>query len=191
MTPAEHMTVFLADQTAAESASICWRRLPTRATPACPPLRCSAGSSPAPQKSSPARASSGFLPSAAGAGTTPPNPRSPCGWNGSPSVGPAPKGRAPGPGSNPLAFAAHLPLSRADLGLLSPIKDHLRDHPDAEPVPIPERSYALYGDEKRLARISIHRLVTAGLLSITDHLRAYPSLAPLAMYELAPAPIGC
>ncbi|MFI1654791.1 hypothetical protein ACH4ZU_07590 [Streptomyces sp. NPDC020472] len=88
----------------------------------------------------------------------------------------------------PLAFAAHLPLSRADLELLSPINDHLRDHPDAEHVPIPERSYELYGDEKRLARITTHRLVTAGLLSITDHLRAFPSPAPLAMYELGPAP---
>lgn len=87
-----------------------------------------------------------------------------------------------------LAFAAHLPLSLVDLELLSPINDHLRDQPDAEPVPIPERSYELYGDEKRLARITTHRLVTAGLLSITNHLRACPSPAPLAMYELGPAP---
>ncbi|MFF0484868.1 hypothetical protein [Streptomyces sp. NPDC004435] len=87
-----------------------------------------------------------------------------------------------------LAFAAHQPLSRADLELLSPINDHLRDHPDAEPVPVPERSYELYGDEKRLSRIASHRLVTAGFLSIADHLRAFPSPAPLAMYELGPAP---
>ncbi|MFJ9765545.1 hypothetical protein ACIRUY_17185 [Streptomyces erythrochromogenes] len=100
------------------------------------------------------------------------------------------RAQRPGPRAwvEPLAFAAHLPLTRADLELLSPINNHLRDHPDAEPVPIPERSYELYGDEKRLARITTHRLVTAGLLSITDHLRAFPSPAPLAMYELGPAP---
>ncbi|MFI8392175.1 hypothetical protein [Streptomyces sp. NPDC085540] len=98
--------------------------------------------------------------------------------------------RRPGPRAwvEPLAFAAHLPLSRADLELPSPINEHLGDHPDAEPVLIPERSYELYGDEKRLARITTHRLVTAGLLSITDHLRALSSPAPLAMYELGPAP---
>ncbi|MFJ8077047.1 hypothetical protein ACIQ7Q_24680 [Streptomyces sp. NPDC096176] len=87
-----------------------------------------------------------------------------------------------------LTFATHLAPSRADEELLSPINTLLRDHPDAEPVPIAERSYELYGDEKRLARISSHHLVTAGMLSITDHLRAFPSPAPLAMYELGPAP---
>ncbi|MEU2999158.1 hypothetical protein [Streptomyces sp. NPDC007020] len=100
------------------------------------------------------------------------------------------RAQRPGPRAwvEPLAFATHLLLSRADLELLSPINDHLRDHPDAEPVPIPERSYELYRDEKRLARITTHRLVATGLLSITDHLRAFPSPAPLAMYELGPAP---
>lgn len=87
-----------------------------------------------------------------------------------------------------LAFAARLAPSRADEDLLSPINTLLRDRPDAEPVPIAERSYELYGDEKHLARISSHRLVTSGLLSIPDHLRAFPSPAPLAMFELGPAP---
>lgn len=87
-----------------------------------------------------------------------------------------------------LDFATRLPLSAAERELLSPLNTLLRDRPDAEPVPIAERSYELYGDEKRLARISSHRLVTTGLLSITDHLRAFPSPAPLAMYELGPAP---
>ncbi|MDP9612873.1 hypothetical protein [Streptomyces demainii] len=87
-----------------------------------------------------------------------------------------------------LAFATRLVLSRADDALLSPINTLLRDRPDAEPVPIAERSYELYGDEKRLARIGSHRLVTAGLLSVPGHLRAFPAPAPLAMFELGPAP---
>lgn len=87
-----------------------------------------------------------------------------------------------------LAFAARLAPSRADEELLAPINTFLRDRPDAEPVPIAERSYELYGDEKHLARISSHRLVTTGLLSMPDHLRAFPSPAPLAMFELGPAP---
>ncbi|WP_413812688.1 hypothetical protein [Streptomyces sp. OE57] len=87
-----------------------------------------------------------------------------------------------------LAFATRLTLSRADDALLSPINTLLRDRPDTAAVPIAERSYELYGDEKRLARITSHRLVTTGLLSIPDHLRAFPAPAPLAMFELGPAP---
>lgn len=64
----------------------------------------------------------------------------------------------------------------------------LRDQPDAELIPLPERSYELYGDEKYLHGIERHRLVTRGILDISAHLRARPSPAPLAMYELGPAP---
>ncbi|MFD4862864.1 hypothetical protein [Streptomyces atratus] len=60
--------------------------------------------------------------------------------------------------------------------------------PDAEVIPLAERSYQLYGDEKYLHGIERHRLVTRGILDIADHLRARPAPAPLAMYELGPAP---
>ncbi|MFE6022890.1 hypothetical protein ACFQ6O_41370 [Streptomyces sp. NPDC056441] len=60
--------------------------------------------------------------------------------------------------------------------------------PDAEVIPLAERSYQLYGDEKYLHGIERHRLVTRGILDIADHLRARPAPAPLAMYEFGPAP---
>ncbi|MDH6630372.1 hypothetical protein M2271_008232 [Streptomyces sp. LBL] len=95
---------------------------------------------------------------------------------------------APRAWTQPLAFAARLPMSHADQNLLAPINLLQRDRPDTEPVPLAERSYELYGDEKHLARISTHHLVTAGLLSVPGHLRAFPAPAPLAMFELGPAP---
>ncbi|MFE2129155.1 hypothetical protein [Streptomyces amritsarensis] len=188
MTPAEHMTAFLAHQTVkrvgfdllAQAADAGDSSLPTS------PLR--------------RRILAGAAAQLAGLGTVRLPAAGGRGWDHS-AEPPLPlwvdrltprraRTQRPGPRAwvEPLSFATHLPLSQADLDLLSPINDHLRDHPDAKPVPVPERSYELYGDEKRLARITSHRLVTAGLLSISGHLRAFPSPAPLAMYELGPAP---
>ncbi|MET8676141.1 hypothetical protein ABZW18_00670 [Streptomyces sp. NPDC004647] len=105
-----------------------------------------------------------------------------------------PRPRSPRPRPGPrawvpqLSFATTLQLSAADHALLGPVNAHLRDHPDAEIIPLAERSYELYGDEKRLSRIEHHHLVTAGLLNITNHLRARGTPAPLAMLELGPAP---
>ena len=100
--------------------------------------------------------------------------------------------RAPRPGPRAwvtaLAFATRTALSKADLALLDPINVFLRDRPDAEPVPLAERFYELYGDEKYLSRPDTHHLVAADLLSIPAHLRAFAAPAPLAMFELGPAP---
>ncbi|GAA2417480.1 hypothetical protein ACFPFX_04365 [Streptomyces mauvecolor] len=96
--------------------------------------------------------------------------------------------------SDPQVYVAQLDpvtsqrLSAADHTLLGPISTLLRDQPDAEIVPLADRSYQLYGDEKRLKNIERHHLVTKGLLDVTTHLRARPTPAPLAMYELGPAP---
>ncbi|MET9378813.1 hypothetical protein ABZX98_32550 [Streptomyces sp. NPDC002992] len=188
MTPAEHMTAVLAHQTRsridfdllAQAADAGDSSLPTS------PLRRRILAGAAAQL---VGAGTIRLPAAGGRGwdhsTEPPLPL----WVDRLTPRRA-RTQRPGPRAwvEPLAFAVHLPPSRADHELLAPISDHLRDHPDAEPVPIPERSYELYGDEKRLARISSHRLVTTGLLKISDHLRAFPAPAPLAMFELGPAP---
>jgi len=87
-----------------------------------------------------------------------------------------------------LSFASTLNLTAADHALLGPLNTLLRDQPDAEIVPIADRSYQLYGDEKRLKDIDRHHLVVKGLLDVTVHLRARPTPAPLAMFELGPAP---
>lgn len=87
-----------------------------------------------------------------------------------------------------LSFATRTRLSEADLALIEPMNPFLRDHPDAEPVPLAERLYQLYGDEKYLSRPDTHRLFASGQLSVTTHLRAFPAPAPLAMFELGPAP---
>lgn len=47
-------------------------------------------------------------------------------------------------------------LSAADHALLGPINALLRNQPDAEVVPLADRSYQLYGDEKRLKNIERH-----------------------------------
>ncbi|MFE2850128.1 hypothetical protein ACFXJO_03225 [Streptomyces lavendulae] len=87
-----------------------------------------------------------------------------------------------------LAFANSMRLTPADHALLGPVNTLLRDQPDAELVPLADRSYQLYGDEKHLRNIERHHLVTKGLLDLTRHLRARPTPAPLAMFELGPAP---
>ncbi|GAA2679509.1 hypothetical protein [Streptomyces lunalinharesii] len=87
-----------------------------------------------------------------------------------------------------LSFATALNLSAADHALLGPVNALLRDEPDAEIVPLADRSYQLYGDEKHLKDIDRHHLVAKGLLDVAAHLRARPTPAPLAMFELGPAP---
>ncbi|MFE0773370.1 hypothetical protein [Streptomyces sp. NPDC058861] len=101
-----------------------------------------------------------------------------------------PPGRQPAPRAyvEQLAFATTMRLTTADHALLGPINALLRDQPDAEVVPLADRSYQLYGDEKRLKNIERHHLVTKGFLDLATHLRARPTPAPLAMFELGPAP---
>ncbi|MFG2845353.1 hypothetical protein ACGF12_19590 [Kitasatospora sp. NPDC048296] len=74
------------------------------------------------------------------------------------------------------------------MDLLVPINNQIRDDPNAEIIPLCERAYQLYHDEKRLTKIEKSHLVQAGLLSVTEHLRARPTPAPLSMFELGPAP---
>ncbi|MFE4972881.1 hypothetical protein ACFRAR_12290 [Kitasatospora sp. NPDC056651] len=106
--------------------------------------------------------------------TTAPRPRQPP---------PVPRAWVPA-----LSFASRLRLSPADRQLLDPINSQLRDNPHTEVLPLAERSYQLYGDEKRLNGIEKNHLVRAGLLDITVHLRARPTPPPLAMFEIGPAP---
>ncbi|MFF7651739.1 hypothetical protein ACFZCY_18605 [Streptomyces sp. NPDC007983] len=87
-----------------------------------------------------------------------------------------------------LRFATTLRLTAGDHALLGPVNALLREQPDAEIIPLADRSYELYGDEKRLKNIERRHLVTKGLLDLTVHLRARPTPAPLAMYELGSAP---
>ncbi|MFF1875177.1 hypothetical protein [Kitasatospora herbaricolor] len=87
-----------------------------------------------------------------------------------------------------LAFASRPETTRAERELLGPVSDMLRDRPGCEPVPLAERSYELHGHEKRLAAIHRHRLVEQGLLSVGEHLRAFAAPAPLALFEIGPAP---
>lgn len=98
--------------------------------------------------------------------------------------------RQPGPRAyvEQLRFATTVRLTASDHALLGPINALLRDQPEAEIVPLADRSYQLFGDEKRLKDIERHHLVEKGLLNLTTHLRARPHPAPLAMYELGPAP---
>ncbi|MET8443739.1 hypothetical protein ABZV28_22865 [Streptomyces sp. NPDC004981] len=87
-----------------------------------------------------------------------------------------------------LSGLAEVQLTPGDHALLDPVNALLRDRPDDEVVPVAERSFELYGDEKFLHGIERHRLVTRGVLDLTAHLRARPAPAPLAMFELGPAP---
>ncbi|WP_331769054.1 hypothetical protein [Embleya sp. NBC_00888] len=74
-----------------------------------------------------------------------------------------------------LRFTTTLRLTAGDHALLGPVNALLRDDPDAEIIPLADRSYQLYGDEKRLKDIERHHLVTKGLLDVTAHLRARPT----------------
>ncbi|MFC7994466.1 hypothetical protein ACFUV2_34925 [Streptomyces pilosus] len=105
-----------------------------------------------------------------------------------PAARPPRRQRAPHAYVDQLRFATTLRLTAGDHALLGPVNALLRDQPDAEIIPVADRSYELYGDEKRLKNIERHHLVTKGLLDLTMHLRARPTPAPLAMYELGPAP---
>ncbi|WP_331735002.1 hypothetical protein OG379_39860 (plasmid) [Streptomyces sp. NBC_01166] len=114
----------------------------------------------------------------------PPLPR----WVNRPPAARPPRRHTPRAYVEQLRFATKLRLTASDHALLGPINTLLRDQPDAEIIPLADRSYELYGDEKRLKNIERHHLVTKGLLDLTVHLRARPTPAPLAMYELGPAP---
>ncbi|MFJ3977870.1 hypothetical protein [Streptomyces sp. NPDC090021] len=57
-----------------------------------------------------------------------------------------------------------------------------------ELIPLRDRSFELFGDEKFLDGIHDTKWVTDGLLSIDTHLRAYLTPEPLNIIELGPAP---
>jgi hypothetical protein len=88
-----------------------------------------------------------------------------------------------------LAFAATTSLSPAERILLTRLNDFLRDGGDgAELIPLRERSYELFREEKRLDNLTESRLVVSGLLSLEAHLRAYPTPPPMPIVELGTAP---
>ena len=88
-----------------------------------------------------------------------------------------------------LAFAATTSLSPPERILLTRLNDFLRDGGgDAELIPLRERSYELFREEKRLDNLTESRLVVAGLLSLEVHLRAYPTPPPMPIVELGTAP---
>jgi hypothetical protein len=102
---------------------------------------------------------------------------------------PARSAAAPRAWVDELAFATSTPLTPAERILLARINDFLRDGGrSAELIPLRERSYELFKEEKRLDNLSESRLVIAGLLSLNTHLRAYPTPPPIPIVELGHAP---
>ncbi|MEV6923944.1 hypothetical protein AB0M46_05450 [Dactylosporangium sp. NPDC051485] len=88
-----------------------------------------------------------------------------------------------------LEFAATAVLSPAERNILVRINDFLRDGGrTAEPIPLRERSYQLFQNEKRLDNLTESRLVVSGLLSLETHLRAFATPPPLPIVELGSAP---
>ncbi len=89
-----------------------------------------------------------------------------------------------------LAWAAGLPLRRTEFDALRAIQAHLRDRDDDEPVvPVGERSLAIFGDEKRLARLARgDRLFGPGRLSM-ELLRARAFAPPFVFRHVGPGPV--
>ncbi|MEU8889875.1 hypothetical protein [Streptomyces sp. NPDC048442] len=88
-------------------------------------------------------------------------------------------------------------LSFLDGRRLSPHDHHLftrlngfllADGASSELVPLRDRAFELFGDEKHLDGIHDSKWVLGGSLSIKDHLRAYLTPAPLNIIEFGPAP---
>lgn len=86
-----------------------------------------------------------------------------------------------------LAWAAGLPLRRTEFEALKAIQAHLRDMDDDEPiVPVGERSLAIFGNEKRLARLAKgERLFGPGRLSM-ELLRAQTLAPPFVFRHVGP-----
>lgn len=87
-----------------------------------------------------------------------------------------------------LASAAELALSRAERSLLDRVNGWLRDGGrDQEAIPLRERSYELFGDEKRLDSLAATRLFARGVVTF-ELLRAFPTPPPLAVRQVGTAP---
>ncbi|ROO52712.1 hypothetical protein EDC02_7652 [Micromonospora sp. Llam0] len=77
----------------------------------------------------------------------------------------------------PLEAAAAIATRPDEHTLLDRIATWLRNNPDADPVPIEERSLEILDDEKALAVETTKRLFTTGALSL-DLLACYPTPIP-------------
>lgn len=90
-----------------------------------------------------------------------------------------------------LSFAADRRLMQAERIILERVNDFLRDGgQDAEPVPLRERSYELFRDEKRLDSLPEMTMVVSGDLSLERHLRAFLTPPPLHIFKIGTAPWG-
>ncbi|MGW5927175.1 hypothetical protein ACWF2L_13110 [Streptomyces anulatus] len=88
-----------------------------------------------------------------------------------------------------LSFLDGLRLSRYDHHLFTRLNDFLlADGTSSELVPLRDRAFELFGDEKHLDGIHDSKWVLGGFLSVKDHLRAYLTPEPLNIIELGPAP---
>ncbi|MEW1687393.1 hypothetical protein ACIQOF_27455 [Streptomyces sp. NPDC091265] len=88
-----------------------------------------------------------------------------------------------------LSFLDGRRLSTHDHHLFTRLNGFLlADGASSELVPLRDRAFELFGDEKHLDGIHDSKWVLGGFLSINDHLRAYLTPAPLNIIELGPAP---
>ncbi|RSS82926.1 hypothetical protein [Streptomyces sp. WAC06614] len=88
-----------------------------------------------------------------------------------------------------LPFLEGRRLSPHDYRLFTRLNDLiLAGSATRELIPLRDRSFELFGDEKFLDGIHDAKWVTDGLLSIDTHLRAYLTPEPLNIIELGPAP---
>ncbi|MFI5867867.1 hypothetical protein [Streptomyces sp. NPDC051546] len=88
-----------------------------------------------------------------------------------------------------LSFLDGCTLSPADRHLFTRLNAFLlADGASREMMPLRDRAFELFDDEKSLDGIHDSKWVLGGLLSLQDHLRAYLTPAPLNIVELGPAP---
>lgn len=88
-----------------------------------------------------------------------------------------------------LSFLDGLRLSPHDHRLFTRLNDFLlADGASSELVPLRDRAFELFGDEKYLDGIHDSKWVLGGLLRIKDQLRAYLTPEPLNIIELGAAP---
>ncbi|WP_329025719.1 hypothetical protein [Streptomyces sp. NBC_00690] len=88
-----------------------------------------------------------------------------------------------------LSFLDGRRLSPHDHRLFTRLNDFLlADGATSELIPLRDRSFELFGEEKHLDGIHESKWVLGGFLSIGDHLRAYLTPEPLNIIELGPAP---
>ncbi|WP_338676723.1 hypothetical protein V1460_29970 [Streptomyces sp. SCSIO 30461] len=93
------------------------------------------------------------------------------------------------PWTTALAFLDGRRLTQRDHQLFSTINHFLlTGGTDSPQIPLRDRASQLFGDEKRLDALPDSPWVRRGLLSITQHLRAYLTPEPLNIIEMGPAP---